>query len=495
MGASMETDMRADLFKQFSRLSFSYHDNNKSGEMASKILTDLFDISELAHHGPENIFICTLKIIGSFVLLFMINIPLTLMMMVATVIMASYSVYTNYKRRVVFTSNRQRMGQMNSQITDSLGGIKTVQSFGNENYEIAKFREINNRYLETKRQSYKFIANFIGANSLFQGVLYTVTLVGGGYCVANNLIAANELAIFAIYIAIFLNPIQTLIEFSETFQKGYAGFKRFEEIMNVDPDVKDKPNAIKLHDDIAPSISFTDVSFTYKNDTHKKIAIKDLNLKIKAGEKIAFVGPSGEGKSTICSLIPRFYDVDTGEILIGDNNVKDYTIESLRKSIGIVQQDVYLFDTTIAENISYGLKDVSKYEIVRAAKLANIHDFICTLPNAYETKTGERGGRLSGGQKQRIAIARLFLRNPKIVILDEATSALDNESEATVQASLENLCKDRTTIVIAHRLSTIKMVDRIAVVNHGKIAEVGTHDELMKNKSLYFKYHNLQFNK
>lgn len=494
MGASMETDMRRDLFRQFSRLSFSYYDKNKSGDMASRILTDLFEISELAHHGPENILICSLKIIGSFVLLFLINVQLTFVMLVATIIMAAYSAWTNYKRRTIFTANRQRMGQMNSQITDSIGGIKTVQSFGNEKGELKKFGNINDKYLDTKKESYKFIAKFNAANSLFQGVLYTVTIVGGGYCVATGTLAVHELAIFALYIGIFIAPIEQLINFAETFQKGYAGFRRFIEVMAEVPDVKEKPDAIDIPKDIKTNIEYKDVHFSYKNDNDKTVAIKGLNLKIDQSQKIALVGPSGEGKSTTCSLLPRFYDVDSGSISIGGYDIRDFKIDPLRHMIGIVQQDVYLFDGSIAQNISYGLSNVTNDDIIKAAIAADIHDFVNALPEGYDTKVGERGARLSGGQKQRIAVARLFLRAPKIIILDEATSALDNESEANVQDSLDRLCKGRTTIVIAHRLSTIKSVDKIAVIHDGQVAEYGTHDELISKNGIYSNYYNLQFN-
>lgn len=495
MGSYMETDMRQDLFTQFSRLSFSYYDKNQSGDMASRLLTDLFDISELAHHGPENLLICTLKIVGSFVLLFFISVPLTVIMLAATVVMAVYSAWVNYRRRVVFSRNRQRMGQMNSQITDSLGGIRTVQSFANEKNELDKFERINDKYLDTKKESYKFIANFTSANSLFQGVLYLVTVVGGGFCVAQGSLAPTELAIFALYIGIFIAPIEQLINFAETFQKGYAGFSRFCEIMAEVPEIKNKRGAKNMPYDLNTDIVYRDVYFTYKNDDDKVAAIKNMNLTVESGQTVALVGPSGEGKSTTCSLLPRFYDIDSGSITIGGIDIRDFKLESLRKNIGILQQEVYLFDGTIAENIKYGKEDVPLNDIFIAAKAANIHDYIMTLRDGYNTRVGERGARLSGGQKQRIAIARLFLRDPKIIILDEATSALDNESEAAVQKSLDRLCKGKTTIVIAHRLSTIKAVDKIAVIHDGSVAELGTHDQLMQKDGIYANYYNLQFKK
>lgn len=386
------------------------------------------------------------------------------------------------------------MGQMNSQITDSLGGIKTVQSFGNEEGELKKFGNINNKYLTTKKESYKFIANFNAANSMFQGVLYTVTLVGGGFCVASGTLAVNELAIFALYIGIFIAPVEQLINFAETFQKGYAGFKRFFEIMSEKPDVIDADDAVDVPKDIKTNIEYKDVCFSYINsENDKTAAINNLNLSVGAGEKLALVGPSGEGKSTTCSLLPRFYDYDSGQILIGGQDIRKFKLASLRNLIGVVRQDVYLFDASIFNNIQYANLEASEDEVYAAAKAADIHDFIMSLPDGYDTKVGERGARLSGGQKQRIAIARLFLRDSKIIILDEATSALDNESEAYVQSSLDKLCEGRTTIVIAHRLSTIKSVDKIAVIHEGKVAEYGTHDQLISQNGIYTNYYNLQF--
>lgn len=492
MGSLMETDMRNDLFMQFQRLDFSFYDKNNTGDMASRILTDLFDISEFAHHGPENILIAVLKIFGTFILLFLINVPLTLIMLAATIIMGIYSAWTNYRRRVIFSANRKRMGGMNSQISDSIGGIKTVKSFGNEDNEIKKFKKINNEYLETKKQSYKFIANFVSANSLFSGVLYTVTIVGGGYCVAIGSLNVNELAIFALYVGIILSPIEVLINFTETFQKSYAGFKRFIEILEHKPDIVDSKDAIELVQGQSLDIKYDNVYFAYSN-SEKEITLKGVSFEVEEGSKLALVGPSGEGKSTICALLPRFYNADKGEISIGGININNFRVSSLRDAIGIVQQDVYLFNGTIFENIAYSRANASFDEIVEAAKAANIHDFINQLPDGYNTLVGERGARLSGGQKQRIAIARLFLKKPRIIILDEATSALDNESERYVQDSLDKLCKGKTTIVIAHRLSTIKSVDKIAVVSDGKIAEYGTHDTLIKNNGIYKNFHDLQF--
>lgn len=495
IGACMENDMRADLFNQFQRLSFSFYDKNQSGDMASRILTDLFDISELAHHGPENVLICGLKIIGSFVLLFMISVPLTSVMLVLTIIMSLYSAWTNYKWRVVFSASRRRMGQMNSQISDSLGGIRTVKSFANEKEEIKKFENINDDYLITKKDSYSFIANFNAVNSMFTGVLYTFTIVGGGFCVATGNLQVAELAIFALYIGIFIAPIELIIQFSEIFQKGYAGFKRFVEILKERPDVVEASDAIDFPHDAHTDIQYKDVYFDYENmDKNDRItALNGINLTIKEGEKLALVGPSGEGKSTTCFMLPRFYNLNSGHIYIGGIEIEKLKLESLRKMIGIVQQQIHLFTGTVAQNIAYGVKNVSFEDIKKAAKAADIHDHIIKMEDGYNTKVGERGSRLSGGQKQRIAIARLFLRDPKIIILDEATSALDNISEKFVQESLDKLCKGRTTIMIAHRLSTIKSADKIAVIHNGKVSEYGTHDELLKKNGIYKKYYDLQF--
>lgn len=495
MGARMETDMRRDLFIQFQRLSFSYYDKNKSGDMASRILTDLFEISELAHHGPENVLICILKIVGSFVLLLMINVPLTGIMFIATFIMAIYTARINYTKQRIFTSNRKRMGEMNAQIQDSLGGIRTVKSFANEEGEISKFNDINQYYLDTKKESYIFIANFNASSSLFAGVLYTITIVGGGFCIASGNLQVNELAIFALYIGIFIGPIDLLIQSSEIFQKGYAGFKRFLEIMLERPDVVEANDAIEMPKDAKMNIDYNNVRFIYENqgEDDRNATLNGIDLHIKEGEKLALVGPSGEGKSTTCALLPRFYDVNTGNVEIGGIDVRKLKLKSLRRLIGFVQQDIHLFTGTVAENIAYGIPNMPFERIVQAAKAADIHEHIMKMAEGYDTKVGERGSRLSGGQKQRIAIARLFLRNPKIIILDEATSALDNISEKIVQDSLDKLSKGRTTIMIAHRLSTIKSADKIAVIHEGQVAEYGTHEELLAKGGIYTDYYNLQF--
>ena len=516
MGARMEADMRMDLFKQYQRLSFSYYDRNNTGEMMSKLLTDLFDISELAHHGPENLFICILKIVGSFVLLFMINVPLTAIMLAATAVMAAYAFWRNYKKRVIFTENRRKMADINARLQDSLGGIRVVKSFGNEGVEIRKFGGTNKRFVDTKESSYRFMGAFHAVNSVFTGVLYTVTIVGGGYFVATGGLAVTELAIYALYIGIFLSPIEQLINFTEQFQKGYAGFRRFMEVLAVRPDIADAPDAVDLNaaerarrrstgetgaaglpmsaDDgdgaVAGAVRYCDVRFSY-DGVHE--VLRGFDLAVPAGTTIALVGPSGGGKTTACSLLPRFYDPVHGSVEIDGIDIRGVTVESLRDAIGIVQQDVYLFGGTIRENIAYGRPDAATPEIVEAARRANIHEFVMGLPDGYDTYVGERGARLSGGQKQRIAIARVFLKNPRILILDEATSALDNESEQAIQASLEELSAGRTTLVIAHRLSTIREADLIAVVEGGVVAEQGTHDELLALGGTYARYYEMQF--
>ena len=501
MGARMEADMRMDLFKQYQRLSFSYYDRNNTGEMMSKLVTDLFDISELAHHGPENLFICILKIVGSFALLFLINVPLTAIMLVATLLLAAYSFWRNYQKRVIFTENRKKMADINARLQDSLGGIRVVKSFGNEPVEIKKFDRTNARFVATKESSYRFMGSFHAVNSLFIGVLYTVTIVGGGYFVATGGLAVSDLAIYALYIGIFISPIEQLINFVETFQKGYAGFRRFMEVLAVRPDIADAPDAVDLgaaerarcggpDGHVAGEVRYRDVHFSY-DGVHE--VLRGLDLAIPAGATVALVGPSGGGKTTTCSLLPRFYDPERGSVEIDGIDIRSLTVESLRDAIGIVQQDVYLFGGTIRDNIAYGRPDATTAEIVEAAKRANIDAFVRGLPDGYDTFVGERGARLSGGQKQRIAIARVFLKDPRILILDEATSALDNESERAIQKSLEELSAGRTTLVIAHRLSTIRGADLIAVVEDGRVAERGTHEQLLALGGTYAHYYEMQF--
>ncbi|WP_270465228.1 ABC transporter ATP-binding protein [Holdemanella biformis] len=489
MGANMESDMRQDLFNQYQRLSFSYYDKHNTGVMMSRVVSDLFDICEFAHHGPENLFISLFKIVGSFIILATIYWPLALILLAVTVVMMVFSYSQNKKMRRTFMENRKKIGSVNASLQDSLGGIRVVQSFANEDIEIDKFNHSNMEFLESKKDNYRVMGTFQGGNNFFQGLLYVTIIVFGGLFIANGDLNPIVLATFALYINVFVSPIEVLVEFTEMFQKGFSGFRRFEEVMNEIPEIQDSKNAKDLKN-VSGNIDFDHVSFQY-NENEK--VIDNVNLHIKAGEKIALVGPSGSGKTTLCSLLSRFYDVTNGSISIDGQNIKDVTLKSLRSNIGLVQQDVYLFTGTIEQNIAYGRPNASHEEIVKAAKKANIHDFIMSLPEGYDTFCGERGTRLSGGQKQRISIARVFLKNPKILILDEATSALDNESERIIQKSLEDLSKDRTCITIAHRLSTIRNADEIVVIDATGMHEHGTHDELMKLNGTYAKYYKLQF--
>ncbi len=489
MGARMESDMRQELFDHYQKLSFSYYDKNNTGEMMSKLISDLFDITELAHHGPENFFISAIKIIGSFILLAMINVPMTMILFFITIIMCVFSLYKNRKMRSVFFDNRKKIATVNSRLQDSLSGIRVVQSFANEEIEKDKFGESNLKFLDSKKDSYLIMGSFHAGNSFFQGLLYTVVLVSGGFFIAKGTLRAADLAIYALYIGIFLNPLDVLINFTEAFQKGFSGFRRFLDVVETKPEIVDRKGAKPL---VNPrgDISYNNVSFRYEKDSE---VLDNVNISIEAGKTIAFVGPSGGGKTTLCSLLPRFYDVSQGQITIDGKDIRDVTLKSLRNCIGIVQQDVYLFAGSIRENIAYGKPDATHEEIVQAAQNANIHEFVMSLEDGYDTYVGERGTRLSGGQKQRIAIARVFLKNPPILILDEATSALDNESERHIQTSLEHLAKNRTTIVIAHRLSTIRNADEIIVIDQNGIQERGTHDTLLTQDGLYAKYYNMQF--
>ncbi|WP_195985292.1 ABC transporter ATP-binding protein [Clostridium sp. D33t1_170424_F3] len=489
MGARMESDMRQDLFNHFQRLSFSYYDRNNTGEMMSKLISDLFDISELAHHGPENIFISVLKIFGSFALLLWINVPMTLILAAVTLIMLVFSVQQNKKMRAVFMDNRKKIAGVNSRVQDSLSGIRVVKSFANEDLEREKFSDSNLQFLESKERNYRRMGSFHAGNNFFQGILFTTVLVSGGYFVSQGAIQLSDLAVYALYINIFINPIDVLIEFTELFQKGYSGFKRFLEVVETEPEIVDAPDAKELKD-VKGTIDYQDVSFSYDN---ANTILNHINIHIDAGKTVALVGPSGGGKTTLCSLLPRFYDVTNGAVAIDGQDVRGLTLKSLRSSIGIVQQDVYMFAGSIRENISYGKPDATMEEIIEAAKNANIHDFISGLEDGYDTYVGERGTRLSGGQKQRLAIARVFLKNPKILILDEATSALDNESEQHIQHSLEQLSRNRTTIVIAHRLSTIRNADEIIVLDDDGIQERGSHKSLLQKNGIYAKYYNMQF--
>lgn len=489
MGARMENNMRKDLFYHLQKMPFSYYDEKNTGQMMSILVSDLFDISELAHHGPENVFISAVKIIGSFIILTLVNPKMTIILLAVTVIMVIFSVYQNKKMQKVFMDNRQKMGNINSSVQDSLLGIRIVKSFANEHIEREKFDKNNNAYRLSREQSYRIMGRFIAGNAFFEGLLYVVILVTGAFFIVQGTLRISDLAIYALYINIFINPIDILINFAEQFQKGFAGFKRFMKIVDTKPDIVDKKDAVTL-ENVKGNIEYKNVSFSY-ND--KKQILDNVNLKIDAGKKIAFVGPSGGGKTTICSLLPRFYDVSSGSVMIDGIDVRDIALESLRNSIGIVQQDVYLFSGTLRDNIKYGKPEASEEDVILAAKEANIHDYIISLDNGYDTYVGERGVKLSGGQKQRISIARVFLENPPILILDEATSALDNESESFIQKSLEKLAKNRTTIIIAHRLSTIRNADEIIVIDDEGIKERGNHEELLEKGGIYSYYYNMQF--
>ncbi len=488
MGARMERDMRNELFDQYEKLSFSYYDQNNSGQMMSKLVSDLFDISELAHHGPENLFISLIKIIGSFIFLFMINRMLAVPMLILVVLMLVFSYGQNKKMQETFMDNRRKIGDINSSLQDTLAGIRVVQSFANERIEQEKFNRSNENFLISKDANYRCMGSFMSGNAFFQGMMYLVTLVFGGFLIAHGRMEASDLAMYALYIGIFISPIQILVELTEMMQKGLSGFRRFLEVVETEPDIVDAADAKPLKN-VKGNVCYEDVSFHYSDDDTP--VLSHVSFEIPAGKSIALVGPSGSGKTTICSLLPRFYDVTEGRVTIDGNDVRKLTLESLRSQIGLVSQDVYLFGGSIKDNIAYGKPDATMDEIVDAAKKANIHDFIMELPDKYDTFVGERGTRLSGGQKQRISIARVFLKNPPVLILDEATSALDNESERFIQKSLEELAKERTTITIAHRLSTIRNADEILVVADCGIAERGTHEELLALDGIYARYYDM----
>ena len=488
MGAKMERDMRRELFDHYQELSFSYYSRNNSGQMMSKLVSDLFDISEFAHHGPENLFISLVKIVGAFIFLFFINKKLALPLILLVIVMFVFSFRQNAKMQETFMENRRKIGDVNASLQDTLSGIRVVQSFANEDIERAKFKKSNEAFLVSKRDNYHCMGSFMSSNLFFQGMMYLVTLVYGGYLIAQGEMQTSDLAMYALYIGIFISPIQILVELVEMMQKGLSGFRRFLDVMETESEIRDADNAAELTD-VKGHVRYDHVSFHYSDD--ETPVLSDISIDIPAGKSIALVGPSGSGKTTICSLLPRFYDVTGGSITVDGKDIRGLTLKSLRSQIGMVQQDVYLFDGTIKDNIAYGKPGASDEEIIKAAKCASIHDFIMELPDKYDTYVGERGTRLSGGQKQRISIARVFLKNPPILILDEATSALDNESERWIQKSLEELSKNRTTITIAHRLSTIRDADEIIVITEEGIAERGTHAELLEKNGLYAAYYNM----
>ena len=485
MGARMERDMRQELFEHYEKLSFSYYNQHNSGQMMSKLVSDLFDISELAHHGPENLFISLIKIVGACIFLFFINWRLAVPLLFLVVLMLIFSLRQNRRMQATFMDNRRKIGDINARLQDTLSGIRVVQSFANEEIERKKFQKSNEGFLVSKDANYRCMGSFMSSNLFFQGLMYLVTLVFGGWLIAHGKMEAADLAMYALYIGIFISPIQILVELTEMMQKGLSGFRRFLDVIETEPDIQDAEDAKPLTN-VCGDVSYENVSFHYQDD--ETPVLSHVSFRIPAGRSIALVGPSGSGKTTICSLLPRFYDVTEGKITIDGKDVRGLTLESLRNQIGLVQQDVYLFCGTIRDNIAYGKPEASMEEIVDAAKKANIHDFIMSLPDGYDSYVGERGTRLSGGQKQRISIARVFLKNPPILILDEATSALDNESERWIQKSLEELAKNRTTITIAHRLSTIRGADQILVVADNGIAESGTHEELLKKGGIYAHY-------
>ena len=488
MGAKMERDMRQELFEHYEELSFSYYSQNNSGQMMSKLVSDLFDISEFAHHGPENLFISLVKIVGSFIFLFLINKKLALPLIVLVILMFLFSFRQNQKMQRTFMENRKKIGDVNASLQDTLSGIRVVQSFTNEEIEKNKFQKSNHAFLVSKKDNYRCMGEFMSSNLFFQGMMYLVTLVYGGYLIANNEMSAADLAMYALYIGIFISPIQILVELMEMMQKGLSGFRRFLDVMETEPEIQDAPDAVELKD-VKGRVCYEDVSFHYSDD--ETTVLSHVSIEIPAGKSVALVGPSGGGKTTICSLLPRFYDVTGGRVTVDGQDIRSLTLKSLRSQIGVVQQDVYLFSGSIRDNIAYGKPDATEEEIIEAAKCANIHDFIMELPDQYDTFVGERGARLYGGQKQRISIARVFLKNPPILILDEATSALDNESERWIQHSLEELSKNRTTITIAHRLSTIKNADEIIVITENGIAERGTHETLLEKNGIYAGYYNM----
>lgn len=492
MGAKIEYNMRAEIFGHFQKLSFTFYDNQKVGQLMSRITTDLFDITELMHHGPENIILSVIKIAGAFVILVNISPILALAAFAVLPFMFAYAYWLNGKMRRAFRQNRVKIAEINAQIEDNLAGIRVVKSFANEKIEKEKFKLGNAGFLSAKKNSYHYMGSFQAGLGAFTTLIQVNVILAGTLLIVNGSIDVSDLVTFVLYISVFTDPVRTLIDFTEQFQNGYSGFERFCEIMSIEPDIRDSEDATELCD-VKGDISFENVSFQYEENSEQ--VLSHINLNVPAGAYMALVGSSGAGKSTLCSLIPRFYDVTEGAVKIDGKDVRGLTLKSLRDHIGIVQQDVYLFVGTVYDNILYGRPDATREEVIWAAKNANAHEFIMSLPKGYETDIGQRGIKLSGGQKQRLSIARVFLKNPPILIFDEATSALDNESEKVVQDSLEKLAKNRTTFVIAHRLSTIKNAERILVLTENGIEEEGTHEELLGKGGIYEKLYSMQFHK
>lgn len=487
MGTKMETDMRTDLFAHLEKLSFSYYQNTKIGTLMSRITSDLFDVTEFAHHCPEEVFIVGIKIVVSFVILLFINVPLTLIVFAIMPIMVVCSMHFRRPMRKAFKDRRSQIGEINACVEDSLLGIRVVKSFANEDIEIAKFERDNKKFFELKKDSYKYMALFQCTTRFFDGLLYIVVVVIGGLFMRNGGISPSDFVAYILYVSTLLASVKTIINFMEQFENGITGIERFVEILDTEPDIVDKENAVDPGK-LCGNIRFDNVTFRYSEEN--EYVLQNINIDVRAGQSVALVGPSGGGKTTICNLIPRFYEVEAGAVTIDGINVNDMKMKALRENIGIVQQDVYLFSGTVIENILYGKPGASREEAEEAAKMAGAHEFILSLPNGYDTYVGERGVKLSGGQKQRISIARVFLKNPPILILDEATSALDNESERIVQESLAKLSKGRTVLTIAHRLTTIKNSDVILVLTENGIEERGNHEELLAKKGLYYGLYN-----